>query len=634
LRLKEVKEEMYYGLDLHIVLTEEESKPIKRGRPTKTPRTSGEFTGAVESLPTPSSQTSHEQVHTPQLKSQGLPQPIAATPTQNSPPPKSTPKANIKALPTVRDHTTDQLTPEGDEYTLREWDEAGEKKVNELGYPQGGRQYRIKTFTLNGRGDKLFMLATECARVLTYRDSYLLFNKNRSLYKIIASQKEKEDLIAQDILPYSYRSRQIAIVTARSMYRQFGSRVIENGRRVRDDYWEAKAKKQGFTEADAAGEKRPGAGKAREAAAQSQVGPRPVFAPGNVVYSNGPDFGAMQPPALHPGIASTMAPLPMITSHDSRYRDIARPRHDLSGSAYSDITRSSSETEIMGQAAHGADFSKALNQQRNLRKAMFDEYWTKPREPPVSTPQSQPAEPATGQAFDTSPQFPSDSLSSSQQNILPQQTSQQSMNPPSYPHPQNPMQSPLRQSSIQPSSSYVRDHASIQYPSQHQQLQQQPHLSRSSSNLSASHGPQAQPYQGQNFPSHHMNPAQHQPQQAMWGAPPPQPQLQQTHQGQSPALHRMPTPGYSPSIGHAGSPVHGQSQSPHSQQQQPGMMGQMYGLGQGLQAYANMNLGMAQRGMYGQGPGQFIQQPGAQQGGAQQWPGVTQGSGGGYQAFQ
>jgi len=119
----------------------------------------------------------------------------------------------------------------------------------------------------------------------------------------------------------------------------------------------------------------------------------------------------------------------------------------------------------------------------------------------------------------------------------------------------------------------------------------------------------------------------------MWGAPPPQPQLQQVHQGQTPALHRMPTPGYSPSIGHTGSPVHGQNQSPHSQQQQPGIMGQMYGPGQGL-AYANMSLGMAQRGMYGQGPGQFIQQPGAHQGGGQQWPGVTQGSGGGYQAFQ
>ncbi|KAI9875293.1 MAG: hypothetical protein M1823_007508, partial [Watsoniomyces obsoletus] len=144
------------------------------------------------------------------------------------------------------------------------------------------------------------MLATECARCLQYRDSYLLFNKNRSLFKIIANVKEKEELVNRDILPYSYRSRQIAIVTARSMFRQFGSRVIKDGRRVRDDYWEAKAIKQGFTEQDPAGEKRPGAAKAREAAQQDQLHARQLSAYGDVVYSNGPGFGSMAHPALPP----------------------------------------------------------------------------------------------------------------------------------------------------------------------------------------------------------------------------------------------------------------------------------------------------------------------------------------------
>lgn len=164
----------------------------------------------------------------------------------------------VKALPTVRDHTTDQLTPEGDEYIPREFDDEGDKKVMSTGNLCNGREYKCRTFHVPHRGEKLFMLATECARVLGYRDSYLLFNKNRSLFKIIATQAEKDDLIAQELLPYSYRSRQIAIVTARSMFRQFGSRVIVGGRRVRDDYWESKARKQGFTEEDPAGEKRPG----------------------------------------------------------------------------------------------------------------------------------------------------------------------------------------------------------------------------------------------------------------------------------------------------------------------------------------------------------------------------------------
>ncbi|PWI64721.1 hypothetical protein PCL_08647 [Purpureocillium lilacinum] len=163
-----------------------------------------------------------------------------------------------RALPNPRDHTTGQLDQTGDEYLPREVDEFGEKKVMSNGHLLGGRLYRCRTFLVAKRGDKLFMLATECAKMLGYRDSYLLFNKNRSLYKIVASQVEKDDLVQRKILPFSFRSRQVAIVTARSMFRQFGSRVIADGRRVRDDYWETLARKQGFTEADAAGEKRPG----------------------------------------------------------------------------------------------------------------------------------------------------------------------------------------------------------------------------------------------------------------------------------------------------------------------------------------------------------------------------------------
>jgi hypothetical protein len=66
----------------------------------------------------------------------------------------------------VRDHTTDQLGPEGDEYIPREYDDAGEKKVTANGQLLDGREYRCRTFFVPNRGDKLFMLATECARVL------------------------------------------------------------------------------------------------------------------------------------------------------------------------------------------------------------------------------------------------------------------------------------------------------------------------------------------------------------------------------------------------------------------------------------------------------------------------------------
>lgn len=554
------------------------------------------------------------------------------TPVQSSPP-RTIPKSTIKALPTVRDHTSDTLGAEGDEYVPREYDDAGEKKVDQLGYLQGGRDYKIRTFTLPGRGEKLFMLATECARQLQYRDSYLLFNKNRSLFKIIASVKEKEELVAHEILPYSYRSRQIAVVTARSMFRQFGSRVIKDGRRVRDDYWEAKAIKQGFTEQDAAGEKRPGAARAREAAAQDQLSSRATVAAayGDIVYSNGPGYGAVQPPALQSGIASTMAQLtPFDPAYDSRYKDIVRPRQDITGPPYQDLTRSSSDVELASQAGHAAEFSRSINQQNRYRRSLVDEYWRRPHEQPVSTPPQAEAEVATTSHAFSSPRFNTADLPGTQGTLIAQQSqpSQSAMNPPSFPHAQTPIQPPVRQPSLQ--QNFPRE--SSQFTPQHAQFQ------RSSSNLSISQTASQQPlpYGGAgNYSPHAINQQQQQQaQQQSWGAPPPQPH-------QSPGLHRMTTPQFSPNLAHGQipSPLPGGSHaspSPHPQQMQPpqmpmlhhqgssGSMGgqQLYGPGAGLQAmnaasYGNMAMG--QRGMYAMGAQNQFMQPNPQHG--QGWPG-------------
>lgn len=356
-----------------------------------------------------SSTTSQSNQQPPQPpQAQGASQPNQPAPAYatnlTTAPPKTTPtKSTLKALPTVRDHTTDQLNSTSDEYLPREIDEFGEKKVMANGQLLGNRQYRCRTFLVPNRGDKLFMLATECARVLGYRDSYLLFNKNRSLYKIIASQAEKDDLVQQEILPFSYRSRQIAIVTARSMFRQFGSRVIENGRRVRDDYWETKARKQGFTEADAAGEKRPGAAKAREAA-EAQNTALISGAPPEIVYNNhpGPYPGATQPHLVQPGMMGAppgSAPrMPGLTVgsefSDTRPRDFSGiikggPRQEITGPAYQDQTRSSAGGEINSQAHHAADFNRSVNQQRDMRSEYMQGIWRRPHEQPASSSLSQ-----------------------------------------------------------------------------------------------------------------------------------------------------------------------------------------------------------------------------------------------------
>ncbi|KAK4168627.1 chromatin remodelling complex Rsc7/Swp82 subunit-domain-containing protein [Cladorrhinum sp. PSN259] len=399
-------------------------KPRKRGRPMKSRVAE---TAVQAQSPVPVIPPTHSTIppQTPQSQNAPSPAPVQtptyAPPTSQASPPKATPKSTLKALPTVRDHTTDQLGPGGDEYLPREIDEAGEKKVLPNGQLQGKREYRCRTFHVPERGDKLFMLATECARVLGYRDSYLLFNKNRSLFKIIASQVEKDDLVNQEILPFSYRSRQIAIVTARSMFRQFGSRVIVNGRRVRDDYWETKARKQGFTEADPAGEKRPGASKAREAEANQNAAI--LGAPhGEIVYSTNPgQFGAVpQPHLVQQGMIgeppASMARMPVITIgadyNDSRSRDYSNilkraPRQEITGPPYQDRIQSTPITELHAQAHHAAEFNRTVNSQREMRSDYMQNVWRRPHEQPPSTTLSQHAATTEAPAPPTSRPAPS-----------------------------------------------------------------------------------------------------------------------------------------------------------------------------------------------------------------------------------
>ncbi|KIW06648.1 hypothetical protein, variant [Verruconis gallopava] len=383
---------------------DDDSKPRKRGRPPKSKIAESPISTS-QALPS----SGAHAVQTPRSASQ-VPQ---TSPPQTSPTRVSSGKGPvIKALPTVRDHTTDQLNPEGDEYIPREFDEAGEKKVQPNGALLDGREYKCRTFWVPGRSDKLFMLATECARVLGYRDSYLLFNKNRSLHKIIANQAEKDHLIAQDILPYSYRSRQIAIVTARSMFRQFGSRVIANGRRVRDDYWEAKAIKQGFTEEDPAGEKRPGGARQRAAleAAQAET----VRVPQHQIY--------YENKAGTSNVVYTFdANNPLRNLEHLHYGGTQGARSNYS--AFQDRGTSTNSIDMHSQAVSASEFNRGLSQQRANRKQYLEEIWHRPHEPPPADPQDAVSNPAGSTQATQSPHVATAGVAQTTVSTQPQQTS-------------------------------------------------------------------------------------------------------------------------------------------------------------------------------------------------------------------
>lgn len=131
-------------------------------------------------------------------------------------------------------------------------DDEGDEKVDENGHLKGGREYRVRTFTIQGRGEKLYMLSTEPARCCGFRDSYLFFTKHPKLYKVLVNDAEKKDLIEREILPSSYKGRNIGVVVARSVFREFGARIIVGGRRIIDDYKVSQARVNGEIEGELA----------------------------------------------------------------------------------------------------------------------------------------------------------------------------------------------------------------------------------------------------------------------------------------------------------------------------------------------------------------------------------------------
>ncbi|KAK9462977.1 chromatin remodelling complex Rsc7/Swp82 subunit-domain-containing protein [Lipomyces oligophaga] len=131
-------------------------------------------------------------------------------------------------------------------------DPIGDTKVDANGVLAGSREYRCRTFKISGKGDRLYMLSTEPARCIGFRDSYLFFQRHRQLLKVIISEPQKFDLIERNVIPHSYKGRAIGVVTARSVFREFGSRIVVGGKKVTDDYYEDRAKAEGAVEGDLA----------------------------------------------------------------------------------------------------------------------------------------------------------------------------------------------------------------------------------------------------------------------------------------------------------------------------------------------------------------------------------------------
>jgi chromatin structure-remodeling complex protein RSC7 len=89
---------------------------------------------------------------------------------------------------------------------------------------------------------KVYLLSVDAARTVGFRDSLSLFRSHLRLVKLALLPQEKDDLIAAGRLNAQLRGRNVTIVTAKSIFKQFGAKAIKGGRAVIDDYYEADAK--------------------------------------------------------------------------------------------------------------------------------------------------------------------------------------------------------------------------------------------------------------------------------------------------------------------------------------------------------------------------------------------------------
>jgi len=253
-----------------------------------------------------------------------------------------------------------QMLAEGDENFPLELDQAGETKVTPSGYLGGGREYAIQTFQIMGHGEKIFMLATEVARLTGYRDSYLFFLRNRTLRKVVTSQTEKEDLISQGVIPFSYRSRQISVVTARSVFLQFGHRVIKNGQRVRDDYYEERALKDHHSEMHV--------NEGRELRHQAAV------AAATAAINTTNSHNAHPPPPAPVAIASSVAhsDIPRVRE----WHPLPKAKPPVFGAPWQEHYQPLSASLMVEKATAVMRYNTLIAGERKQRAKMWQEWWT------------------------------------------------------------------------------------------------------------------------------------------------------------------------------------------------------------------------------------------------------------------
>ncbi|KIW09128.1 hypothetical protein, variant 1 [Verruconis gallopava] len=142
----------------------------------------------------------------------------------------------------------------GYEYVKLTRNKKEEIRVNSDGALLGGWKFRVPVFPILSRNHEdadcsnltvddlrytreLYAVAYRCAKVLGYKNTFEFLRKYPALYRIVATAEEKEDLIDRGILRPFHRLRRVHLVTAKSVFRIFGHRIVRHGNPAEGGYW-------------------------------------------------------------------------------------------------------------------------------------------------------------------------------------------------------------------------------------------------------------------------------------------------------------------------------------------------------------------------------------------------------------
>jgi chromatin structure-remodeling complex protein RSC7 len=108
-------------------------------------------------------------------------------------------------------------------------DEKGNTKVDADGRLQGGREYKLVTFTSASRSspNRVYALTIDAARACGYTDSLAFLRRCPQIVKLSCADDERQMLIDIGRITGNLKHRMVTMVAMRNVYKLMGARVVK-----------------------------------------------------------------------------------------------------------------------------------------------------------------------------------------------------------------------------------------------------------------------------------------------------------------------------------------------------------------------------------------------------------------------